>query len=152
MIGWSGLNCVHESLLPEKSFHTFGNGLRIPFCAISICLSIFFILPASLRSQDRFEFSGKCKDAYKEIIRLRLSSGQSLLDEEKKMHPDNLLPYFLENYIDFFVLFFNEDPREFELRKVNQDKRLQLMELGPKSSPFLLFTKSMIHFSGQLLK
>ena len=32
-----------------------------------------------------------------------------MLNIEKTQHPDNLVPYFLENYIDFFTLFLNED-------------------------------------------
>jgi len=42
------------------------------------------------------------------------------LNAEKTLHPDNLIPYFLENYIDFFILFFNEDPVEYKIAGVNQ--------------------------------
>jgi hypothetical protein len=75
-----------------------------------------------------------------------LNNGRLLLDQEKKIHPDNLIPYFLENYIDFFVLFFNEDPDEYKKRIPNLDKRLELMNSGPEDSPYFLFTKSVIHF------
>ena len=93
-----------------------------------------------------FDFNSKCQLAYKEIIQLKLKNGQVLLDEEKRAHPDNLIPYFLENYIDFFVLFFNEDPQDYNILIGNLDKRLRRMEKGSEKSPFYLFTKSVIHF------
>jgi hypothetical protein len=108
-------------------------------------LSLFF-LPVRSPAQKTFEFNERCREAYKEIIQLRLRSGQELLNEEKKSNRDNLIPYFLENYIDFFILFFNEDPAEYRSRDPHWNQRLQLMKGGPSSSPFCLFTQSVIHF------
>ncbi len=48
---------------------------------------------------------------------LKLNTGKLILEAEKKAHPNNLIPYFLENYIDFFTLYFNEDPAEYQRRK-----------------------------------
>jgi hypothetical protein len=93
-----------------------------------------------------FDFNIKCQQAYKEIIQLKLKNGQALLNEEKKNHPDNLIPYFLENYIDFFVLFFNEEPDDYKKLIKNLDVRLAKMNTGPENSPYFLFTKSVIHF------
>ena len=126
--------------------------LQLPPRLVIILPFICLLVPAGSQSQNKFEFSVNCRNAYQEIIRLRLSSGQSLIDEEKRTHPDNLIPYFLENYIDFFVLFFNEDPKEFAARSVHEDKRLRLMDQASKSSPFLLFSKSMIHFQWAAIK
>ena len=77
---------------------------------------------------------------------MKLKKGQSLIDEEKRLHPENLIPHFLENYIDFFVLFFNEDPVEYKTLIRNLEKRIDLMNTGPENSPYFLFTKSVIHF------
>lgn len=93
-----------------------------------------------------FDFNAKCQQAYNEIIQLKLKNGQALLDEEKRNHPNNLIPYFLENYIDFFILFFNEDPDDYRKRIGNLNKRLKWMDKGPEKSPYFLFTKSVIHF------
>ena len=73
-------------------------------------------------------------------------NGQALLDEEKNQRPDNLIPYFLENYIDFFVLFFNEEPDDYKRLVKNLDIRLAMMNRGPEDSPYFLFTRSVIHF------
>ncbi len=107
---------------------------------------------SSLSAQKVFDFNTGCRQAYKEIIQLKLSSGRQILEAEKKANPDNLIPWFLENYIDFFVLFFNEDPSEFTSLEDNEERRLQLMGRGPESSPFFLFTKSIIHFQWAAIK
>ena len=100
------------------------------------------------RTQDSyaFDFNADCRKAYGEIIRLKLNTGQQILDAEKKAHPANLIPYFLENYIDFFTLYFNEDPSEYQHRKPFLEKRLAMMKKGNPASPFYLFTRSVIYF------
>jgi tetratricopeptide (TPR) repeat protein len=93
-----------------------------------------------------FDFNPVCRKAYDEIIQLKLNSGKELLETEKKVHPANLIPYFLDNYIDFFTLFFNEDPAQYKSRKPSMDQRLSLMKKGDPRSPFYLFTRSVIYF------
>lgn len=75
-----------------------------------------------------------------------------MLEEEKLKHPDNLVPALLENYIDFFVLFFNEDPVEYEKRLPSRDKRLALFDQGPADSPFFLYSKAVVHFQWAAIK
>ncbi len=65
---------------------------------------------------------------------------------KRKADPGNLIPYFLENYIDFFTLYFNEDPEEYKRRKTSTDQRMAMMKKGDPSSPFYLFTRSVIYF------
>jgi tetratricopeptide (TPR) repeat protein len=120
--------------------------LRRRFTVSFFC---FFLLSARMPSacaQSRFDFNPACQKAYAEIIQLRLASGKALIETEKKSHPDNLIPYFLENYIDFFTLFFNEDPQEYQRRKPGLEQRLNLMKKGNAGSPFRLFTRSVIYF------
>ena len=123
-----------------------------PHLIFAFGLAYLTLVPTGICAQKAFDFNAPCKNAYQEIIRLRLNAGQALLDEEKKNHPENLIPYFLENYIDFFVLYFNEDPLEYQLRKGNLDKRIRLMNQGTTSSPFYLFTKAIIHFQWAAVK
>ncbi len=100
----------------------------------------------SLKAERVFDFNANCVRAYQEIIQLKLVAGQQWIDLDKKQHPENLIPYFLENYIDFFILFFNEDPAEYKKRIANLGERLELMNKGPENSPLYLFTKAIIHF------
>lgn len=118
------------------------NRLKPAWLAV-LLLGLMYV-PA--RAQKVFDFNDRCRQAYHDIIKLKLNNGQQLLNAEKAEHPDNLIPYFLENYIDFFILFFNEDPAEFKKRLPNREARLEKMGEGPENSPFLLFTRSVIHF------
>ena len=106
---------------------------------ITAFLLSFLSFPAIGRTQLRYKynFNENCRKAYEEIIQLKVVAGNQLLEEEKKAHPDNLIPYFLDNYIDFFTLFFNEDPVEFRRRKPSMEQRLTLMKKGDPVFSFL---------------
>lgn len=115
---------------------------------IGFCLLCLLLASEGTVGQSayQYDFNANCRKAYDEIIRLKLHSGEQLLKAEKKEHPFNLIPYFLDNYIDFFTLFFNEDPEEFRRRKPAAEQRLLQMKKGDASSPFYLFTRSVIYF------
>lgn len=118
-------------------------------CALRLLLTC---LPLVARADKVFDFNPTCRAAYQEIISLKLNTGQQLLNAEKKLHPNNLVPYYLENYIDFFTLFFNEDPAEYKKRVDNLSRRLDLMSEGPQSSPYYLLTRALIHFQWAAVK
>ena len=109
-----------------------------------LVVSLLFAVPVF--GQKHFDFNNSCRQAYQEIIQLRLEEGSRLLTAEKKRDPDNLIPVFLDNYIDFFQLFFNEDAVDYKAWKGRLDRRIEMMGEGPESSPFSLFTRSVIHF------
>src|SRR5216683_6613896 len=107
-------------------------------------ISFLLLFPYSGNSQKVFDFNSTCQQAYKEIIQLRLQEGQRLINTAKAENANNLIPYFLENYIDFFELFFNEDPSEYRKRIGNRDLRLDLLDEGPEDSPLYLYTKAVL--------
>ncbi|TDX00416.1 tetratricopeptide repeat protein [Dinghuibacter silviterrae] len=112
-----------------------------------IYLTVLLIgLSFTLHAQKVFDFNAPCQEAYHDILCLKIDAGQRLIDAEKKAHPNNLIPYFLENYVDFLVLFINEDPAEYERRAPHKDERLALMTEGPENSPFYGFTRAIINF------
>src|SRR5579872_5542093 len=115
------------------------------------CLSCIFF-PFLSFGQKHFDFNSNCQQAYRAIVQLKLETGSSLLEAEKKRDPNNLIPVFLENYIDFFILFFNEDPSEYQAWQDRLDQRIGLMNEGPDSSPFSLYTRSVIHFQWAAIK
>src|ERR1700733_4544625 len=121
----------------------------VPLAGLLFAVSVFAI-PGY--GQKHFDFNNNCRQAYQEIIQLRLDEGSRLLAAEKKRDPSNLIPIFLENYIDFFQLFFNEDPADYQARKGRLDRRIESMSEGPESSPFSLFTRSVIHFQWAAIK
>lgn len=123
---------------------------RQPICTmkyspVRYLVLLFLLFVQQANSQYVFEFNENCQNAYREIFSLRIGHGQQLLKAEKAHNPNNLIPDFLENYIDFLVLFFNEDPLEFDKRKGNLAKRLERIDKGPQDSPFFLLSKSVIN-------
>ena len=115
-----------------------------------ILVGLFF--PVAGYGEKHFDFSPGCRQAYRAIVQLRLEEGSQLLAAERKRDPDNLIPLFLDNYIDFFQLFFNEDAAGYPAVKTRLERRLESMEEGPSSSPFSLFTRSVIHFQWAAIK
>ena len=105
-------------------------------------LLIFSICFCAVKAQKVYDFNATCQNAYQEITKLKLDNGQKLIDEARKQNPNNLIPDMLEGYIDFFILFFNEDPNEYKARKANFDRRLDIFEAGPENTPFYRFAKA----------
>src|SRR6201992_561046 len=100
------------------------------------------LIPVLGIGQRHYDFNNNGRQSYQSMIQLKLDEGSKLLEAEKKRDPNNLIPFFLDNYIDFFQLFFNEDATQYAAWKRRRDQRLGLMSEGPESSPFNLFTRS----------
>lgn len=111
---------------------------KIAFTFILLCC--VQLLPAQV-----FDWNANLIKAYHDVISLKLAKAQAAINLEKQKNPSNLVPAFIENYIDFFVLFLNENPKEREQRVSNWQQRLDLMDTAPESSPFKLFSKSIIN-------
>ena len=115
---------------------------------------IVIFLLTGLHSQATFEWNENCQKAYTEIIHLKFRHGKELLEIEKQQNPQNLLPYFIENYIDFLTIQIGEEQRDFNRLKVNKKKRLEILEKGDESSPWFLYSQAEIHlqWAGNRLK
>lgn len=122
----------------------------MPVRKYTLCMVLGFLLffqPWHTLAAGRpFDFNERCRQAYSYLMMLKLDEGLKLLDQEKQEHPENLAPYFLDNYADFFRMFFHEDAAEYAKLKNNRDIRLNLMAQGDKQSPFYLYTQAMLHF------
>lgn len=97
------------------------------------------------QSQPAFRFTEGCTEAYQHIIALRIQPAIRLITAEKKADPQNLVPLLLDNYIDCFELFLNEDPSRFEKAKASKEQRLEHMRSGPAQSPLTLLSQAIIH-------
>ncbi len=118
---------------------------------ILILIFVCFFFTASF-SQKVYVFDTTCRLAYKEIIQLKLTHGMELIDKARNENPDNLIPNLLEGYIDFFVLFFNEDSAQYRLRKGNFDKRLAAFDSGPHNDPFYRYSKGLTYLQRAAVK
>lgn len=111
-------------------------------CFFILCLNVAF-------AQKRFDFNINCQRAYHAMMSMHFREGDSLLALEKSSHPDNLIPYFVEDFKDFFIISFNEDPKDVKQREPNKELRLHKLQQGPKNSPYYLYTQGeiLVHWS-----
>lgn len=92
-----------------------------------------------------FDFNSNCRNAYNAIIALKLNEGDTLLKQEEKKNPDNLIAIYLENYLDFLTVYTSDERKLYSQLKRNEDLRLVLITEGDQSSPYYLFTLAEIN-------
>ena len=95
-------------------------------------------------TQKVYDFNATCQQAYQEITKLKINSGLALIEKARQQNPDNLIPVLLESYVDFYILFLNEDPKDYQTRYPKFSERIDLLEEGPKKSPFYNYCLSTV--------
>lgn len=114
---------------------------------------ILLLAPLSLVGKEPyFNWSAKARQAYDKVIQLRFTEAQSLLDQLQRDEPSNLIRLHIENYIDFFRVFINEDFSEFKRLEKNKDLRLQQLKNSPSSSPWKLYLQADIRLQWALAR
>ena len=103
---------------------------------------MFLVCSNYVVAQKVYEFNSTCQQAYKEIGQLKIASGKALIDKAKLQNSNNLIPVFLESYIDVLELFFDEDAAEYKLRKAAINNRISQLKKGSETSPFYKFCLS----------
>ncbi len=101
-----------------------------------ILLIIYLLFSLYSRAEKVYDFDATCQQAYQEIFALRIENGIQLIKKAKQEKPNNLIPVLLDNYVDFFTLFLNEDPVYYRQHKGIISKRLDLIDAGPDNHPF----------------
>jgi len=99
-----------------------------------------------------FTYSPLIKQAYQKITSLQLDEGRMLIDSVKRTEPTNLSVYHIENYLDFFTIFINEEVEQFEKLEPNKNIRLEKIKQGPKDSPYFLFCQAEIQLQWALTR
>ncbi|TCC93749.1 tetratricopeptide repeat protein [Pedobacter frigiditerrae] len=122
--------------------------LRLP---ISYFLfSIFFLF--SNNASANFDFNTNCQKAYQNIFELKLNAARQLIAAEKKIHPNNSIVPFLENYVDYYYLLTTESKSEFERLEPNKEVRLDQISDDDKSSPYYLYAQAQINIQWALMR
>ena len=108
---------------------------------------IFFLViwTSPIVAQGYFEKSPRIEEAYALVSTLQFEKARAKIDTIKIEEPENLLVYHIENYIDFFTIFINEEESQFKKLQKNKDFRLSKIDNGDKNSPYFLFTKAEIN-------
>ncbi len=97
----------------------------------------------SLQAKKRFEWTPALRTAYDKTLSLRFKEAEADLATIRVKDPNNLLILHVENYLDFFRVYINEEVTEFKKLEKNKDKRLETIEQqGDKSSPYYLYLQA----------
>jgi tetratricopeptide (TPR) repeat protein len=99
-----------------------------------------------------YELTPPITQAYKDALSLRFDDARQQLATEQRERPNNLMIYFVENYIDFFTIFINENYTEFSKLENNKSRRLSALANGPSSSPYYLYAQAEVQLQWALAR
>ena len=109
---------------------------------------LFIILLFSsnlLNAASRYEFTPLALKAYRSILALRLNEATASIVQMRLTDPENLMSYYLEDYIETIIIFLDEDKKAYNKYLPNKDKRLTKLASGPRESPYYLYTQAEIN-------
>jgi len=109
-----------------------------------IAISIFLVFVSNF-TQASFTFNDNCKQAYTDVMCLRFTQAGSRMKSEKKLNPDNQVPFIIENYIDFLKVLIGEEEKDFIQLKNNKEPRLQRLAREGNDSPWFLYSQAVIY-------
>ncbi|MCO4293436.1 tetratricopeptide repeat protein [Solitalea sp. MAHUQ-68] len=110
-----------------------------------VFLLFLFLLSLIHPAKANFDFNANCIEAYKSVLALKLDYAKTLIEKEKKEHPNNAIVTLLENYHDFYTIFTSESEADFNRLKSNKSTRLRRIEKEDERSPYYLFCQAEIN-------
>ncbi len=131
------------------------NLVKSAFCfsgkTVALTLFIFSLCIPQINAQ-KFEFDHELKTIYEDITQLNLEKAETSISSYKTDNPSNFLVYHVENYIDFFRCFIDEDYEYFKSIRDRKNERLSKIQEGDKTSPYYNFSQAEILLQWALLR
>jgi len=110
------------------------------------------IIQAEFNEVAFFDFNDKLVGSYEAALQMRFKDAKVALQEEKARNIYNLMPQYVDDYIDFLRVFINESKVEYENLKNSKNNRLAKLKQGDQSSPYYLYTQAEVHTRWALLE
>ena len=101
--------------------------------------------------QYQYSWTPRTQKIYESITSLRIPEARTLMNQDKKANASNLIYPLLESYADFYQLFLNENKDEYNRMYPAFEQRIQLLEDGPKQSPYHLYSLALAHLHKSLI-
>ena len=101
--------------------------------------------------QYQYQWTARTQKIYESITSLRIPEARTLISQDKKANASNLIYPLLESYADFYQLFLNENKAEYSQMYPAFEQRIQLLEDGPKQSPYHLYSLALAHLHKSLI-
>ena len=103
-------------------------------------------------AQPKLILTESLSDAYRDISALRINEGKQKLINSGFLEDQNMMGYYIENYIDFFTLFIQENQNEYKRLLPNRNLRLQKIKSADSNSPYYLFCQAEIILQWAIIK
>ncbi len=118
-----------------------------------VVLTLAFILITTSHAfgQYQYNWTPRTQKIYESITSLRIPEARALINQDKKANASNLIYPLLESYADFYQLFLNENKAEYTRAYPAFEQRIQLLEAGPKQSPYHLYSIALGHLHKSLI-
>lgn len=108
----------------------------------TIFFRVFILLCFIIKQLNSFaQWNNETSKAYSYILDLRLNEAKTLL---KSVNEENVLKPLLQNYIDFYTVFINEDELEFKQLESNKNIYLERIKSFEEQSPYHKFGQAQI--------
>ena len=101
--------------------------------------------------QYQYNWTPRTQKIYESITSLRIPEARTLINQDKKANATNLIYPLLESYADFYQLFLNENKDEYKQAYPDFEQRIELLEDGPKQSPYHLYSIALAHLHKSLI-
>jgi len=101
-----------------------------------LVLVIFLLFFAKIIFAQQVVLNAPVKQAYEDILALRLGEAQKILAFQKSSAPQNVFIDYLENYSDFIRVFVSEDFNLFQIANEKFPKRMKKIGNLPDSNPY----------------
>ena len=103
----------------------------------------YFFVP-NCQAAYRYEFTSAVRVAYQSVLNMRFDEATLQLAQIRKTDPENLMSYFVENYMDVLRVFVSEKETDYKSLSPKESSRLEMLSRGPASSPYRLYTQAHI--------
>ncbi len=117
-----------------------------------LALLLNLSIPVQAQTTGSFSFSPRATTAYQQAISLQFPAARQSLRLLQKEEPNNLIYHLIENYIDFFTVFIDEDFQAFQRLEKNKNQRLQLIRQGDEFSPYYYYCQAEIKLQWALVR
>lgn len=95
------------------------------------------------------EPSANMKQAYQEVLSMRLEPGKNLLKTESPQNPWRI---YIENYADIIQLLVSDDVTLYKQLEKQEDERLNSLESLPQNNPYAQLFQAEIHLHWAFVK
>jgi hypothetical protein len=100
-----------------------------------LALLLIFSLPSAGTTR-RFDFNDRCVTAYRHVLNLEFAHAARILEEEKKISPDNAAAAYVESRAGFLRAFISEEDNDYNRFKSAFTRHMEIMDGLPDSEPW----------------